>query len=103
MTTRTPEDLLRDWDLEVNQIPPEESILPHRFELQALRLLAKGAPVSAEMLAEKLGIPSNLTHLVFDASRGKGEWDREGRLIGSALSLIPTPHRFQVMDKNLFT
>lgn len=101
-TARNPEDLLRNWDFEVNNIPPEESILPHRFELQALRLLAKGAPVSAEMLAAKLGIPSNLTQLVFDASTGKGEWDREGRLIGSALSLIPTQHRFKVMDKDLF-
>jgi alkylmercury lyase len=102
MTTRTPEDLLRNWDFEVNHIPPEESILPHRFELQALRLLTKGAPVSAEMLAVKLDIPTNLAQLVFEASRAKGEWDREGRLIGSALSLVPTPHRFKIMGKDLF-
>jgi alkylmercury lyase len=40
---------------------------------------------------------------VFDASAGKGEWDNEGRLIGSALTLVPTPHRFKIHDKELYT
>lgn len=98
-----PEELLRNWDHEVNNIPLEESTLPHRFELQALRLLAGGEPVSAEMIGSKLGIPITIAQSVFEASRGKGQWDSKGRLIGSALTLVPTPHRFRILHRELYT
>jgi alkylmercury lyase len=98
-----PIELLLKWDLDTNQTPFEESTLPHRFEIQTLRLLAGGEPVSAEMISSKLGIPVNIAQSVFEASYGKGEWDPEGRLIGSALTLLPTQHRFNVMRKNLYT
>jgi alkylmercury lyase len=98
-----PIELLLKWDLETNQTPFEESTLPHRFEIQTLRLLAEGEPVSAEMISSKLGIPTKIAQSVFEASHGKGEWDSEGRLIGSALTLVPTPHRFRIMQKDLYT
>ena len=82
MSGSTPVELLVGWDQETNQIPPAESTLPHRFELQTLRLLAGGEPVSAEMISTTLGIPENLAQAVFEASRGKGEWDGQGRLVG---------------------
>jgi alkylmercury lyase len=98
-----PIELLLKWDLETNQTPFEESTLPHRFEIQTLRLLAEGKPVSAEMISSKLGMPTNIAQAVFEASHGKGEWDGEGRLIGNALTLVPTQHRFRVMQKDLYT
>lgn len=103
MNTSSAVDLLRKWDFDTNQIPFEESVLPYLFELQAIKLLAEGEPVSAEMVGEKLGIPARIARLVFEASRGKGEWDHEGRLIGSALTLNPTPHRFKIKNKDLYT
>jgi len=103
MSSISPEELLRKWDFDTNQTPLEASTLPHRFELQALRLLAAGEPVSAEMVASKLGIPASIAQSVFEASRGKGQWDDEGRLIGSALTLVPTPHRFKLNDRDLYT
>jgi alkylmercury lyase len=103
MNPISPVELLRKWDFETNQIPLQESTLPHRFEFQTLRLLADGEPVSAEMIGSKLGIPTKIAQSVFEASRGKGQWDSEGRLIGSALTLVPTPHRFRIMDKELYT
>jgi alkylmercury lyase len=103
MDSVSPEELLRKWDFDTNQTPLEASTLPHRFELQTLRLLAEGEPVSAEMIASKLGIPDHIAQSVFEASRGKGQWDKEGRLIGSALTLVPTPHRFRIMDRDLYT
>jgi len=103
MSSISPVELLSEWDFNTNQTPIEASTLPHRFELQSLRLLAQGEPVSAEMIAKKLGIPADIAQSVFEASRGKGQWDKEGRLIGSALTLVPTPHRFRIMDKDLYT
>jgi len=98
-----PVEVLLKWDLENNQIPFEKSTLPHRFELQTLRLLAEGKPVSAVMIGSKLDIPLTIAQSVFEASREKGEWDGDGRLVGSALTLIPTPHRFRVNQKDLYT
>jgi alkylmercury lyase len=103
MNTVSPERMLADWDLEANGTPIEKSTLPHRFELQTLRLLAKGNPVTPEMIATKIGIPTQLAQAVFDVSRGKGQWDEEGRLVGSALTLVPTPHRFRVLNADLYT
>jgi alkylmercury lyase len=103
MNSISPEELLRKWDFETNQVPPDESTLPHRFEFQTLRLLAEGEPVSAEMIGSKLGIPTNIAQSVFEGSRAKAQWDSEGRLIGSALTLVPTPHRFRIMDNDLYT
>lgn len=103
LVTVSPERLLRDWDLEANNTAIEKSTLPHRFELQSLRLLARGEPVTPEMIATRIGIPEQLAQAVFELSRGKGQWDEEGRLIGSALTLVPTPHRFSVLDKDLYT
>ena len=103
MSELSPVELLQKWDYETNHIPVEESTLPYRFEFQTLRLLAKGKPVSVEMVGNKLGIPKRIAQSVFEASAGKGEWDNEGRLIGSALTLVPTPHRFRINDKDLYT
>jgi alkylmercury lyase len=103
MGSISPEEMLRKWDFDHNQTPLEVSTLPHRFELQALRLLAEGEPVSAEMVASKLGIPTHIAQAVFEESRGKGQWDEEGRLIGSALSLVPTAHHFKIKDRELYT
>jgi alkylmercury lyase len=55
------------------------------------------------MISSKLGIPTNIARSVFEASHGKGEWDSKGRLIGSALTLVPTQHRFRIMQKDLYT
>jgi alkylmercury lyase len=103
LKTISPVQLLKEWDLEANRTPPEESTLPHRFEIQSLRLLARGRPVTPEMIASELGIPAQLARSVFEASHGKGQWDEQGHLIGSALSLLPTQHRFRVKSANLYT
>jgi alkylmercury lyase len=82
-------ELLKKWDTENNGISPEESTLAERFEIQALRLLADGHPVSAEQVFEQ-------------SQEVAGEWDEEGRLVGQALTLIPTQHRLRIRGNDLF-
>jgi alkylmercury lyase len=96
-------ELLNKWDNDNNGISPEESTLAARFEIQALRLLAEGHPVSAKELATRLEIPTELVTRVFNESQKvEGEWDEKGRLIGEALTLVPTRHHIHIKDNDLF-
>ncbi len=70
--------------------------------LQLLRLLARGQPVAPEELAATLHLPRHeVTAALHQLSNT--EVDREGNIVGSGLSLVPTPHCFQVNGHALFT
>jgi alkylmercury lyase len=73
-----------------------------RDQLPLLRLLALGEPVSWGQLAEELGEPVERVHARL------GSWeelvvDEHGRILGAGLSLVPTPYRFVLGDRLLFT
>ena len=67
----------------------------------ALRLLARGAPVSTGELAATAGVD------VADVDNAPGagdiEYDDEGRIVGWGLTLVPTPHAFIVDGHRLYT
>jgi alkylmercury lyase len=67
----------------------------------ALRLLARGAPVSKDELAAAAGVD------VADVDNAPGaadiEYDDEHRIVGWGLTLIPTPHSFIVDGRRLYT
>jgi alkylmercury lyase len=67
----------------------------------AILLLSQGEPVALERLAAAAGRPLGEVEA---ALRGVGnlEWDERGRLVGLALTLRPTPHRFTVAGRTLF-
>jgi alkylmercury lyase len=67
----------------------------------AVRLLAKGAPVTMVNLAVAAGV--DITDLT-DAPRGQDiEYDEHHRIVGWGLTLIPTPHSFVVDGRQLYT
>jgi alkylmercury lyase len=67
----------------------------------ALRLLAKGAPVTMTELAAAARVD------VADVDNAPGagdiEYDDEHRIVGWGLTLIPTPHQFVVGGRRLYT
>jgi alkylmercury lyase len=67
----------------------------------ALRLLARGAPVSKAELAAAADMD------VADVDNAPGaadiEYDDEHRIVGWGLTLIPTPHSFTVDGRHLYT
>ena len=67
-----------------------------------LRLIAGGKPVSLEQIAKTLDLSRDE---VTDTLRQMAnvEFDNEGNVVGSGLTLIPTPHHFQVGGHQLFT
>ncbi len=72
------------------------------YFLPLMRLLSRGDPVTREQLATVLGRPEAI---VADALRQFEDvvYDEEGRIVGAGLSLMPTPYRFEVQGRVLFT
>lgn len=73
-----------------------------RLWLYLLRTLAKGKPVT------QMSIVSALEMSLCDVQAALAtfkdiEYDDDGNLVACGLSLIPTPHCFQVNGQNLFT
>jgi alkylmercury lyase len=68
----------------------------------ALQLLARGSPVTPDEIAVAAG---RTPAAVLAALRQQPsvEWDEAGRVVGLGLTLRPTPHRFEVDGRTLFT
>jgi alkylmercury lyase len=71
-------------------------LFPH-----AVRLLAEGEPVELERLASAARWPAEDVDAALDAQTS-AERDDQGRLVGLALTLRPTPHRFIVEGRQLY-
>ncbi len=67
-----------------------------------LKLLSRGEPVSAEELSEATGRDVEEVHRVLPTLPSV-ELDDEGRVVGSGITLNPTPHRFIVDGRDLYT
>lgn len=65
-------------------------------------LLAMGRPVAVdENAAAAKKAPEDVRAAL---GRVTGfDWDEQGRVVGAGLSLVPTPHRFTVGDRTVFT
>jgi alkylmercury lyase len=73
------------------------------FSRQILQLLAEGQPVTPERLAEVSGQPVEFIRTTFAALQNCGcEFNEQGALIGDALTLTPTRHRFRVKNHDLY-
>ena len=67
-----------------------------------LRLLATGGPVSLDQLAAATGHTTGQVREAL-AAIPDTEYDETGRIVGSGLTLRPTPHRFETGGNTLYT
>jgi alkylmercury lyase len=67
-----------------------------------LRLLCRGEPVTTVELAAAAGCPADQVRRDV-ASWNDTEYDEQGRIIGWGLTLRPTPHKFSIDGKLLYT
>jgi alkylmercury lyase len=72
------------------------------FCRELIRLLVRGHPVTREHLANILQMTSEQVAEVL-AGLADLELDQSGNVVGWGLTLIPTPHRFQVNGKQFYT
>src|SRR3989449_8448470 len=72
----------------------------HLFE-QLGQLLVRGNPVAPELLVRLLHRELDEVRSILRA-HPELEYDEQGNLIGSGLTLVPTVHQFQVEQRTLF-
>ncbi len=72
-------------------------LLPH-----VVRLVADGRPVEPREVAEAAGLPVGQVEGFLRAQPGT-DWGDDGQIAGFGLTLRPTPHRFVVEDRVLYT
>jgi alkylmercury lyase len=65
-------------------------------------LLAEGQPISPERIVGVLGRPRE-EMLPALRQLPSLEWDEAGNIVGAGLTLRPTPHRFEMNGRTLFT
>ncbi len=68
---------------------------------QLVRLLVQGRPVAPELLAHRLHWELEEVRSILQA-HPELEYDEQGNLIGSGLTLVPTAHQLQVEQRTLF-
>ena len=68
---------------------------------QLARLLVQGQPVAPELLARRLHRDLDEVRAILRA-HPELEYDVQGNLVGSGLTLVPTTHRFRVEQRTLF-
>ncbi len=68
---------------------------------QLVQLLVQGHPVAPELLARILHRDLDEMHSILQA-HPELEYDAQGNLVGSGLTLVPTMHQFQVEQRTLF-
>jgi alkylmercury lyase len=73
-----------------------QELLPH-----TIRLLAEGEPATLEQLAAAIGWSPEQVATALD-QQTSAERDEEGRLVGLALTLRPTPHRVIVDGRTVY-
>lgn len=67
-----------------------------------LQLLAQGQPVTTDQLADAAASTVDQVRNAL-ADRPDTEYDEQGRIVGSGLTLRPTPHRFEIDGRQLYT
>jgi alkylmercury lyase len=69
----------------------------------AINLLADGRPVTPEALATATGMGIEDVRTYVETARRSGAEVEDGAIVGIALSLRPTKHRFRVRGHDLYT
>ncbi len=68
---------------------------------QLVQLLVQGQPVAPELLASRLHRHLDEVRSILQA-HPEMEYDEQGNLVGSGLTLVPTAHQLQVEQRTLF-
>lgn len=100
MGTPDLDDIIRAWRHRTQRVSP---LRLTSVCIQAIRLLAEGEPVSAWQLASASQMTLDEVKDSFkELSHYGAEFDTEGNLVSTVLSLNPTVHQFRVHERDLF-
>lgn len=94
MTTPSLTDLLDTW--------ARRSAPTNELSRDCIRLLADGKPVTAAALAEATGMDVAGAASYIESAKRYGIQVEDGAVVGAALTLRPTQHRFRVRGNDLY-
>lgn len=98
MTTPTTDDLLATWTGRATDRMVGER---DSFTAAVLDRLADGLPADVDHLAAATGLDHHLVQQRIAAAAAIGYETRDGAIVGAALTLNPTAHRFSVRGRQL--
>lgn len=96
MTTPSIDELRTTWTI-------RPAFTTTKVSRAAIRVLADGQPATASALAEATGTRREEIEAVIDAARVQGYEVEDGAIVGAALTLRPTQHRFRIRGRDLYT
>lgn len=67
--------------------------------LRIMKLLLEGHPLSPERIASALQISLSEANRLLEGA----EFDQAGKVVGLGLSLVPTPHSYQIDGRQFYT
>jgi len=85
-----------------DSLGPDSANMPPWLWRPLLQLLALGEPVTTDGLAQATGRTADEVRQAL-AGLPDTEYDEQGRIIGHGITLRPTPHRFAVDGRQLYT
>ena len=85
-----------------DSLGPDSANMPPWLWRPLLHLLALGEPVTVDDLAAATGRTADEVRQAL-AGLADTEYDEQGRVIGHGITLRPTPHRFTVDGRQLYT
>ncbi|MBW3662778.1 MAG: hypothetical protein KY469_06735 [Actinobacteria bacterium] len=100
MPTPTIEELLETWSRRATLASLDDG---GGFGAAVLDRLADGLPADVAYLADATAQPSTQVQQRIAAAAAAGYEVEDGAVVGAALTLNPTPHRFRVRDNDLYT
>jgi len=99
-------EVIEAWKAQFDSLPEEKQKQVKGGQAVTdtlLKILAEGNPISPQIMRDRINMDSETTDKIFHQLRnGAGELDEDGNLVGLALSLKQTPHRFRVNSRDLY-
>lgn len=87
---------------ELRDVWTRRNVATSKLSRTGIKLLADGKPVPAAALAEAAGISLDEAVSYIEMGRQYGIQVEDGTLVGAALTLRPTEHRFRIRGNDLF-
>ena len=107
MTELTVDRVIEAWTSERNQMletNPEAVYFSTILTDTILKLLSNGEPATAQDISHLAKLPLEEVNEAFALIKQQGgEFNEEGSIVGLALSLNPSIHKFQVNGNQLYT
>lgn len=97
------DQIIAAWAGDRKNIPTRQASVEIQIKYHILQLLAQGQSATAEKVAGLTGFSvATIDEVLGELRAGGCEYDREGDIVGCALSLNPTPYQFHVNGQQLY-